>query len=49
MKIKLLEKYGLANPGEIISPATPIAEILIARGIAKKVISKKRKKARAKK
>ena len=49
MKIKLLKKHGLANPGDIISPAPPIAKLLIERGAAKMVISKKRKKARAKK
>lgn len=46
MKIKLLKSYLLSGAGEIIEPSEPVADLLIRRGIAEKIVRKKKKKAK---
>lgn len=43
MKIRLLKHYQLSGAGDIIDPPKPVAGLLIGRGIAVKIKTKKKK------
>ena len=45
MKIELLKQYGRSAPGDILTDVNPpVAELLIQRKIAKKVVVKRKRK-----
>ena len=43
MKIELLKPYGMLPVGEVVDFAKPIADLLIQRKVAKKVVRRKKK------
>jgi len=42
MKIKLLKPYQLSGAGDIIDPPPAVANLLVKRGVARKIARKKR-------
>jgi len=43
MKLRLLKPYGMLAKGDVINPEKPVADLLIARKVAKKIVKRTRK------